>query len=131
MNKLSFAKVEKLFLAQNPDGAIWQTTASSKSHYAVSVAFKEQGKVYEYKVKNYVEMINKLKLKVKLIYKREYELYLRQIAENKEKIKKGYWIDEYGFFNPNEKIPYTPEEIKNMQYDIARWKEKIEKAILV
>jgi len=132
MNKLSFATVESLFLQVNPSGAIWQTTSSNKGHYAVSAAFKSEGKVYEYKVKNYVQLVEKLKLDIKLIYKKDYDMYTQLIAENIEKINKGFYIDDTGFFSESdEKVIYTESELKAFKYDIECWQNKIDGATLV
>ena len=131
MNKLSFATVESLFLQANPDGSIWQTTSSNKGHYAVSAAFKSEGKVYEYKVKNYVQLVEKLKLNIKLIYKKDYDCYLKMIAENTEKINKGYY-ESTGFFeDEGETVQYTEEDLNGMKTDIVCWKNKIDGATLV
>jgi len=132
MNKLSFQTVEKLFLQTNPTGDIWQTTASNKGHYAVSVAFKTEGKVYEYKVKNYVQLVEKLKLDIKLIYKKDYDNYLKIIKDYTEKLELGYYIDNTGFFSDtDEKIEYSENEINIMRGEIKALENKIEGATLV
>lgn len=131
MNKLSFKTVEDLFLQANPLGAIWQTTSTNKGQYAVSAVYKEQGKVYEYKVKNYVQLVNKLKLDIKLIYEKDYKAYLRMIAENEQKIKKGFY-ESLGFFEEEgTPIQYTKEELEGMKQDIQVWKDRIAGATLV
>ena len=131
MNKLSFATVESLFLQANPDGSIWQTTSSNKGHYAVSAAFKSEGKVYEYKVKNYVQLVEKLKLDIKLIYKKDYDSYLKMIAETEEKLEKGFYESSGFFEDEGTEVRYTEYDKQCMNIDIRRWKEAIAGATLV
>jgi len=131
MNKLSFKTVEDLFLQANPEGAIWQTTASNKGHYAVSVAFKSDGKVYEYKVKNYVQLVEKLKLSIKLMYQREYDSWVNQIEKLEAEIKKGYYESSGFFEDEGTEVRYTDEELISKRININCYRQKIAGVTLI
>jgi len=123
MNKLAFEKVKKSFLEKNPTGSIW------KEKDIINVTFAENEKVYNYKVNNHIELINRLKLDIKLIYKADYDYYIKQIEKNENELKQGYYIDD--LFNDNEKIEYNEAEINSKKYDIECYKAKIENATII
>jgi hypothetical protein len=120
-NKITFDTVEKLFFAKYPAGVIWQTTATNKSKYSISIAFTTGGKCYNYIVSNYKQLINKLQL-AKMIYQYEYEINTRRINELKLDIERGYIdyndLEFFGFISDDYVRQYTSEEIQQMQLEL-------------
>lgn len=131
MNKLTFKRVEQLFLQKYPDGNIWQTTASNKSNYSVSVAFKSNGRVYNYIVSNYVDLVNKLNLDVKLMYEHTYNTITKQIEDIQKDINKGYWEDDTGFFGEDTIIYFTEIELNNKKTELEYLQQQIKNIELV
>jgi hypothetical protein len=83
MNKISFEKVKEIFLSQYPEGNI-EKNVENKGIYNTFIIFKKGGKVYNYKVKNYLQLLAKLNIRVKVLYMREY----RALQKEKQSIEK-------------------------------------------
>lgn len=126
MNNLVFKKVESYFFKKYPTGSIYY---ENKKKNVVNVAFTEEGKVYSYKINNHVDLINRLKLDIKMIYQYDYDYYIKEIEKFEIEIKNGFWIDD--FFGNGEKNNYTESEIDNMKKNIECYKNKIENVVII
>lgn len=131
-NKLTFEQVESEFKKVYPTGTIFINP--NKKIYDVEVSFKAESKCYNYKVKNHVELINKLKLNINAIYEKDYNMYVRLLEEAKERLSLGYTEIDNSFFEEGgqiERIPFTRTDRLVLEMEIKILESKIKDVWIV
>ncbi len=123
---MTIQEVNNIFQTKYSNGIIFQRGSyGGSSKNSISVMFKKNGKVYDYQVQNYVELLNKLGFKV--LYQKNVIEMKRQIAELEKELKAG------GRENILFKcfVPLSDQRKNEYLQIIQSYKEDIENSIIV
>jgi hypothetical protein len=127
-NKLTFEQVEKYFYNEYPQGNIYHSEDVSYN-YKISVAYTKSGKVYSYVVKNYIELVEKLKLNVNLMYKNTYNKLIEEETRLKKQIElKG---QERGFGKKRHFELYNEEELQQKINQLNEIEKDLKNATII
>lgn len=92
------------------------------------VVFKEGGKCYDYCASSYQQVLEKLGFKI--LYKHNVNNYNRRIEELEKKIADGGEENLFHLFDDRDWIPFTEEEILQMQKELDSLKNELATAII-
>lgn len=122
-------KANEIIRTKYPDATIFRRNSfggTNTTHLAV--VFEPCGKVYDYYGLSYQQVL--IKLGFKILYKHNVDSYNRHIAELEKKIADKGEKNEFHLFDKRDWIPFSEEEIKQMETEVERMKAEMADAII-